>query len=280
MIKLACMTLPYASHSLERALEGISNAGFRYVAFGLAHAGAEVIDDSDPESIMRLKALFKQYDLEPVMLVSTGQLAPGQSRDKIKARLAAAKELGVDEVISLGTWNYRRFPDEMISDEEMEPVNRAFVEQFKIVAEEAAKLDLLITIKPHCGNTATASHLIETLDQIGSSAIEASYDPGNVQFYEGLQSHVDFTLVADRTASIIAKDHRGNRAELDFPVPGTGDVNFASIFEDWFKAGRSGNVVVERIDGPNDPEEIDQRIKESRIQLEKIITQAGYTLHS
>lgn len=278
MIKLACMTLPYASHSLERALEGISKAGYRYVAFGLAHAGAEVIDDFDPDSIARLKALFKQYSVEPVMLVSTGQLAPGQPIANIKARLETAKALGVDEIISLGTWNYRKFPDEKKSDEEMEPINKAFVEQFKIVAEEAAKLDLLITIKPHCGNTATASHLIETLDQIGSPTIQASYDPGNVEFYEGLESHIDFTIVADRTASIIAKDHRGERAEANFPVPGTGDVNFAAIFDDWKKAGRSGNVVVERVDGSTDPEEIDQRIKDSRIQLEKILTQAGYTL--
>lgn len=278
MIKLACMTLPYAAHPLERALEGISKAGYRYVAFGLAHAGSEVIDESDPASIARLQELFAQYALQPVMLVSTNQLAPGQPVSRIKARLQVAKQLGIQEIISLGTWNYRKFPDEPISDAEMEPVNNAFVEQFKIVAEEAAKLDLLVTIKPHCGNTATASHLIDTLDQIGSPFVEASYDPGNVEFYEGLVSHKDFSLVAGRTASIIAKDHRGERAHLEFPVPGTGDVDFANIFEAWKKAGRGGNVVVERVDGPTDAESIDQRMKDSRIQLEQLLRVAGFTL--
>ena len=35
--QLACMTLPYSAFPLERALSGIKEAGFRYVAWGTSH---------------------------------------------------------------------------------------------------------------------------------------------------------------------------------------------------------------------------------------------------
>src|SRR5262249_40641273 len=35
--QIACMTLPYARFSLQRALEGIRSAGYRYVAWGTTH---------------------------------------------------------------------------------------------------------------------------------------------------------------------------------------------------------------------------------------------------
>jgi len=33
----ACMTLPYSDFTLERALDGIANSGFEYVAWGTRH---------------------------------------------------------------------------------------------------------------------------------------------------------------------------------------------------------------------------------------------------
>lgn len=278
MVKLASMTLPYAHLSFERALEGIARAGYRYVSFGLPHAGVNWPDEEDAQSVSQLEKLFNSYQLAPVQLVSTQQLAPGQSVERIRARMQTAKELGIQEVLSLGTWDFHKFPDDRKSAEEMEPINRAFVEQFKIVAEEAARYDLIVTIKPHCGNTATASRLIETLDQIGSPQVRASYDPGNVEYYEGLVSHLDFAAVADQTISIIAKDHRGARANLEFPVPGTGDVDFAAIFRTWKEAGQSGNVVVERVDSPKEPEQIDEKLTASRIELERLLLEAGFSL--
>src|SRR5262245_56558263 len=35
--QIACMTLPYASFPWERALRGIKEAGYRYVAWGTKH---------------------------------------------------------------------------------------------------------------------------------------------------------------------------------------------------------------------------------------------------
>src|SRR5262249_6569595 len=35
--QIACMTLPYSRFSLDRALQGIKGAGYKYVAWGTSH---------------------------------------------------------------------------------------------------------------------------------------------------------------------------------------------------------------------------------------------------
>lgn len=153
MIKLASMTWQYHELSLERALEGISRAGFRYVALGLPHQGVDVPNEHDESSVETIQALLQKYELEPVMLIANQQFKPGQPLSRAIGRLEAAKALGIKEMLSVGTSSYRKFPDEMFTEEEMAPVNQEFAEHFKIIADEAAARDLLVSLKPHTGNT-------------------------------------------------------------------------------------------------------------------------------
>lgn len=277
-MKLACMTLPYVKFPFERALEGISRAGYNYLAFGHAHMGVDYPDEQDPQSNARLLALFEKYDLQPILLVSNLQFRLDQPVERAIQRLRTAKSLGIKQVLTIGTQSYRSFPTEPLSDEEMKPLNQAFIERFKIVAEEAAALDLIVMLKPHTGNTATAAHIMETLRQIDSPHIQGCYDPGNVHYYEGMSAAADFPQMADRTYALIAKDHRGPQANLDFPIPGTGDVDFPSILSTLHQSDFGGNVIVERVDGPADPELIDQRLEAAREQMERLLRESGLHL--
>src|SRR5690625_5073692 len=112
MIQLGCMTLPYDKLPFERALQGISNAGFKYVSFGLPHEGRNMPDEEDPQSVAHIRQLLNRYNLQPVTLISTKQFSPGESIERARARLETAQALGVKDVLSLGTWGYKRFPDE------------------------------------------------------------------------------------------------------------------------------------------------------------------------
>jgi sugar phosphate isomerase/epimerase len=143
----------------------------------------------------------------------------------------------------------------------------------------------VVTIKPHTGNTATAAVIADTLRTIGSPHILGSYDPGNVRFYEGIEPSEDLPAIAAQTVSLVAKDHRGKRAEVDFPIPGEGDVDFASIFATLRSANFTGPVVVERLDGANGEfsanspiEVLDERVKAARINLERLLVQAGFSV--
>lgn len=279
MVRIACMTIPYMKYSFERALQGISQAGYQHVAFGLPHAGEEVPDPSDPKSSQRVKDLLEKYQLNPVMLISNAQLAPGQSLETAKQRIAFAKELGIEELLSVGVWNYRKFPEEPLPEEEFQRKHEAFVQRFREVGALAEQEGITITIKPHGGNTATARHIKQTLNEIGSAAVRASYDPGNVHYYEGVKSSTDFPHIVEATASFIAKDHAGSRLQLYFPIPGEGDVDFIRQFKELKAARFNGPIVIERVDGnPMEPmslEQIDQSIQLARVSLEKLLSKAG-----
>jgi len=282
-IKLACMSWIYCGYSFEQSLESIARAGYRYVSFGLPHEDKPAFDDSAEGEALRIVRLLEKYGLEPVTLVSTDVLAPGLPIELAKRRMAFAQAIGVQELLSLGTTSYRSFPDEPISDADMKPINEEFAAKFREVGEEAGKLGLLITIKPHTGNTATASVIADTLRTIGSPYVKACYDPGNVRFYEGIEPSADFPLIAPQTASFIAKDHQGARAEVDFPIPGEGEVDFQTMFATLRETGFAGPVVLERLDGANGMfgaalplDALEERVSNARVKLERMLREAGF----
>ncbi|MBO9605461.1 MAG: sugar phosphate isomerase/epimerase [Paenibacillaceae bacterium] len=279
MIKLACMTWPYTAYSFERALQGIADAGYRYIAFGLPHEGKQVPergDEAEAEAIVRQLARF---GLKAAMLVGTPWLAPGQPIESAARLFAFARMVGADEVISLGTWGYRKFPDEPLDEEKRAADDEAFAAQLRLVGAEAERSGITVTLKPHTGNTATADVLKRTLARIGSPAVRASYDPGNVSYYEGIDAAEDFKAIAEQTVSVIAKDHRGPRGNVDFPLPGKGDVDFAAIFRTLGATGFAGPLVVERVDGTDGgtlaANELDRRIADARSELLRLLADAG-----
>lgn len=284
--RLGCMTLPYAKQPFARALEGIARAGYGAVALWPVHEGNAAFDPERPGEAARLAAQLRRHGLQPVMLVGTQYLEPAQPLARAERALAFAAEAGIPEVLTLGVWGYRRFPDEPLSSAEMAPKHAAFVERLRALAPTAARLGVTITLKPHTGDTATGPILANTLVEIDSPQVCASYDPGNVRFYEGVAPEEDIEPLlasgpssAPRLFSLIAKDHRGARAEADFPIPGEGEIDFARLFARLREAGYSGPVVVERADGrdraPLAPEELDRRLERARVNLERLIAGAG-----
>ncbi|PYI54369.1 sugar phosphate isomerase/epimerase family protein [Paenibacillus flagellatus] len=284
-VKLACMTWIYTKHPFELALERIAGAGYRYVSFGLPHEGKPAFDDAGEGEAERIAGLLDRHGLKPVSLVSTDVFHPNAPIERVIRRLDFAKAIGAEELLSLGTTSYRRFPSEPIPADEMKPLNDAFAAKYRAIGEEAGKRGLVVSIKPHTGNTATARVIADTLEAIGSPHVLASYDPGNVRYYEGVDPSGDLPAIAAKTVSLVAKDHRGARANDDFPIPGEGDVDFASIFATLHAAGFAGPVIVERLDGAHGEfgagvavGALDERIAAARVRLERLLAAAGYAV--
>jgi sugar phosphate isomerase/epimerase len=278
MVKLVCLTWQYHELPFERALEGIAQAGFRYVAFGLPHGKVGHPIENDERSIAETEALLAKYKLQPAMLSANAQFKPDQPVERAVQWLNMAKRFGIGEVLSTGTWGYRTFPAEPLAEEEMEAADQRFVEHYRQIADEAAKLDIKLSLKPHTGNTATAGVLLKTLQRINRLNLGGSYDPGNVHYYEGVDAGKDFPQMASRTHSLLIKDHRGGKGNRDFPLPGTGDVDFPRIFAALQKANFQGNVAVERVCATysEDPATMDRLLRETRMYLERAMHKAGF----
>lgn len=141
----------------------------------------------------------------------------------------------------------------------------------------------MITLKPHTGNTATGPILRKTLDDIDSPFVQASYDPGNVYHYEGIDENVEsgFEHVKDVSYSLVMKDHytgeRPNRASL----PGNGKVDFVRMLRSWRERGFNGPLVVEKVfdravGGDVSAEDLDMRMEKARVNVLKMWVESGF----
>src|SRR5262249_30890723 len=72
--QIACMTLPYSAYPLERALSGLKEAGYRFVAWGTNHKedGGKpmpaLAGDAPPEKAKELGKRCRDMGMEPVMM--------------------------------------------------------------------------------------------------------------------------------------------------------------------------------------------------------------------
>lgn len=268
MIQLVGLTVPYMHLSLKRALEGIARAGYTAVGVGWSHEGQDVLGlDPQGEGVRRCLDLCERLGLEPV-IVGRGNPGPSVPPEVAwRGRIDVARAMGAQVVQAAGVNRYRRFPTEPLAAADFWAAHRRFVRLMKDVGAHALASGVTVTLKPHTGNTATAAHLRRTLAEIGSPGIKACYDPGNVRYYEGVTPETDFSLIADETVSMVAKDHRGGRAEPTFPVPGEGDINWTKIFSTARGAQQLRFVAVERVSSRGEqltPEDIDERMARAR----------------
>ena len=281
MIKLVCLTLPYAKFSLERGIEGVARAGYSYVGVGWPHEGEDPLG-FDPEGALvnRAKTLCEQAGLTPVV-IGHGQIAAKDRASQLPRRIDVCKALGAEAIQMSGASGYRRFPHEPLEPEVFQAAHEAYVADLKPAGSYAQDQGVVLALKPHTGNTATAEHLARLLPEIDRPSVKACYDPGNVHFYEGISPEDDFPHIAEQTYELVAKDHVGPKAENNFPVPGEGDVDFKRIFGTAFEAGFDGPVVVERVNGTGGDftaEEVDARILRARKNLIGLLVGAGFSL--
>lgn len=281
MPDLVCFTLPYRAVEFERSLQGIKGTGYESVGFGLAHADGGYPTKPGVEEATRIGKILERYALRPRVLY--GARTQGGDVDELKAWIDFAHALDDQAILVwVGVGGYRRFPNEPLTPEEMEERHRPFVETMKQVAAHAEKKGITVTLKPHTGNTATGPVLAKTLEDIGSPAFKACLDPGNVSYYEGVDPVADVEPVLTQTAALTMKDHRGARANADFPIPGEGDVDFVQILKRLRAHNFDGPLMVERVDGADGAnisvEEIDRRIAKARENTVAMAKEAGYDL--
>jgi len=138
----------------------------------------------------------------------------------------------------------------------------------------AERRGVTILLKPHGGIAGTGMDLALLVERLGSPAVRVCYDPGNVRYYEGVRPEPDLPGVADLVRAVCIKDHRGGRANVDFPTPGDGEIDHVAIFRALDAVQFSGPCLIERIDGLSTPEETDRELARGRVYLEQAIAAA------
>jgi len=253
-------------------LEGISKAGYKYVHLWQNHAGKPAFTPAlTAAQRAEMKKLMTDHGLKPVTSfvgLSIDVRTP-EGQAAYRKELDLFREFDVRTVIGVGPGRYTRFPTELKPKEVWERECDAFLKGLEKVLPHAEELGITITLKPHADISYRASAGLEVVRRVNHPNLKACWDGGNVSYYEGINPDPDLHALAPHVRAVCIKDHRGERANADFPVPGEGQVDFDLMFRILFAAGFGGPLAVERVDGTMDATKmdaglIDQRIKQAR----------------
>ncbi len=277
--QFGCQTLPYRALPLERALEGIRKAGYRYVMPNGAHAGRNVFTPDTPKTdLARARRAFADAGLVPFCRFAGFSMEfskPGAA-EVFRKELDLCADFDIHTVVSAGPWGYDKFPTVPRRLRDWQKEVAAYYAFLEPVVRHAESTGVTITLKPHTGITATARACMDVLKRLPSERLKICWDAGNVSFYEGINPDPDLPDIAADVKAVCIKDHKGLRAEANFPTPGTGQVDHDLIFRTLFAAGFNGPIAVERVDGSEDaekmpPELIDERLAAAYRNLSPIL---------
>src|SRR5437764_8210980 len=143
--QIACMTLPYAPFPMQRALEGIAQAGYRFVAWGTTHMEGPgdrrpaLALDAPPADAKRLAGRCHDMGLQPVMMFSTVQLEEATAGEAHLRRIDQAAAAGIPFLLTFGKTAAGQYD--------------TFIGNLKRMAPVARSHAVTVVIKQHGGNT-------------------------------------------------------------------------------------------------------------------------------
>ena len=264
--QIACMTLPYSRFPLERALTGIRDAGYKFVAWGTTHReeGGEVpvmAPDAPPTKARELGKRCRDLGLEPLMMFSTVYPEHREAPAVFRARILQAAAAGIPQVLTFG---------------HTEGGHRGlWTKRFKEWAPIAKDHGVMIVIKQHGGDTGTGKACAEIVREVNHESIKVNYDAGNVMDYLNLDPLEDIRACASEVCSFCIKDHRNFPKDEDCG-PGFGEIDHYKLLHPVAFTGLKmplccENIFAPVVPRPRDAAEVDRLARIAREYLETVI---------
>ncbi|MCE3018303.1 MAG: sugar phosphate isomerase/epimerase family protein [Pirellula sp.] len=266
--QIACMTLPYSQFPLIRAIKGIKEAGFQYIAWGTTHRESDaeksvpVMPIDGTESMAKeLGKRCRDHGLEPVMMFSMIYPEHTGAIEKLTQRFKQASAAGIPQVLTFG---------------HTEGGNRSrWIEVFKTLGPVARDLNVTLVVKQHGGETGTGKACAEIIREVNDPGIKVNYDAGNVMDYLNVDPLPDIVECASEIRSMCMKDHRNWPKDEDC-APGLGEIDHYRLLNTIAFTGMTVPLCCENIASPllpraTTPEKIDAQAMRTRIFLETVI---------
>jgi sugar phosphate isomerase/epimerase len=268
--QIACMTLPYSRFPLPRALTGLRDAGYRYVAWGTSHredGGKDIpvlAADAAPERARELATRCRDLGLEPVMMFSGIYPEAKNGLEVLRQRIRQASAAKVPQVLTFG---HTRGGNEKL-----------WLERFRQLGPFARENGVLLVVKQHGGETGTGAACAKITREVNDDGIKVNYDAGNVMDYlEGKVNPIsDLQACASEVRSFCIKDHRFFPPPHQDCGPGLGEVDHYRLLHPVAFTGRSmplccENIFAPRVPRPTRPEDVDALARRAREFLEIVV---------
>ncbi len=265
--QIACMTLPYSAFSLERALNGIKEAGYRYVAWGTSHkeAGGKSVpvlaSDAPVEKAKELAKRCRDMGLEPLMMFSGIYPEAKDGLTVLRNRLLQAGAANVPQVLTFG---------------HTKGGNRElWVARFRELAPIARDNNVLLVVKQHGGETGTGEACAAITREVNHPNLKVNYDAGNVLDYLNKDPIPDIRTCVDEVRSFCIKDHRNWPKSQDCG-PGLGEIDHYKLLAPVAFTGLTmplccENIFAPLVPRPSKPEGVDALARRAREFLELVI---------
>jgi sugar phosphate isomerase/epimerase len=266
--QIACMTLPYARFPLQRALIGIRNAGYRYIAWGTTHVenpgdkpSPILANDDTPEKARALAKRCRDQGIEPLMMFSIVYPEHPNGVAVLTNRLKQAAAAGIPQVLTFGhTKGDNR---------------KLWVERFRQLGPIAKDLGVTLVVKQHGGETGTGAACAAITREVAHPNIKVNYDAGNVLDYLNLDPIPDLKSCVEEVRSFCIKDHRNWPKDEDCG-PGFGEIDHYKLLAPVAFIGRDmplccENIFAPLLPRPEKPESIDDLARRAREFLETVI---------
>jgi L-ribulose-5-phosphate 3-epimerase len=229
-------TIVFAPYSIDQALEGLAEAGYRACEIGAVKGWFEHIDPdtvSDAE-IARIGRKLADLGITPVSLSGHAQLQTEEGAARFARAIDIAAALGMEVV--------NTYTGDATSEEE----RAAYFRNVAALCDRAAEHGLKIGMETDSNMLPTAEIGVAILDRIDRPEVLGfNYDPGNVVYYTGADPMTDVAFALPRLVHFHFKDKIGGKGVFNFPPPGDGELDMTGLLRILDEAGYAGPISAE-----------------------------------
>lgn len=220
--QIGCYTRVFDQYEYRVALDCIAEAGYTHCGIMTAKGNPWMIlhAQTTDDDVARLAEEIKKRSLKVISVCGGSGFSVAKS---IETGVAGLRRR-IDHAVTLGS-NHLMIGSKSEQD-------KLYRDHFKAVAEccdYAAAKGVVLSIKPHGGETPTGPECRRAVDLVGHKNFRVWYDPGNIMYYsEGkLNPAEDVACLDGHVAGMSVKDCRMPKDVM--LTPGAGLVDFAKV---------------------------------------------------
>lgn len=254
-------TIVFAPYSIDQALEGLAEVGYRQVEIGAVKGWFEHIDPdtvSDAE-IGRIQRKLDELDLTPVSLSGHAPLHTIEGKERFKRAIDVAVALGMRIVNSNS--------GETETDDDVE----RFFDHMQEICDYAAAAGVTLGLETDSNLIPTAKAGVAILERINRPEVVGfNYDCSNVIYYGDADPVADIHHALPHMVHFHLKDKIGGKGVFNFPALGTGEVPLGQLIAICDASGYTGPISAEVEFDERGWPSYDECLEAARISIEHL----------
>jgi sugar phosphate isomerase/epimerase len=185
-----------------------------------------------PDQVDAIMQKLKDHKLTALVLRGDTDLSKETAPEQLGAQAAICEKMGVHYMFLSAKRNDA--PKELV------------LERLRKSADIAKTYNVTITLETHPDLCTNADLQLETMKALNHSNVRVNFDTGNISFYnKGLDAAAELKKVVHLLGTVELKDHNLELESWNFPVLGTGKVNFPSILQTLREHAYTGPITIE-----------------------------------